>query len=324
MRLVMVFAAAVGALGASACYGPSYADCEIQCAAGVCPSGLTCEQGYCRTAAGGSACTGGNPDAAIDQVGPPGDRDNDTIADGDDNCPDRSNRDQADEDGDDLGDVCDPCPPLGSQAENTDTDGDGVGDGCDGNVGAPDRIVMFEGFAAGTPTATGFVQTTGCWSFANGQAIVASAGGQCAMLWPRVPAPGHTAWVVSARTTIDSADLLNRSRFVGVVDSATGLNGGGLACEYGLTANNAPRMQIFDLVGGGVRASGTVQNVVGMPVVVAFRWDPNGGEEICTVRPTGGTPLFSPPSGFPPNALAGVRKTDVGAHVDWVMIVSTL
>ena len=74
------------------------------------------------------------------------DRDNDGIADEDDNCPDIANADQADIDGDGSGDVCDPdqmdtdqdgvvdsadnCP-KDANADQADIDGDGIGDVCD-------------------------------------------------------------------------------------------------------------------------------------------------------------------------------------------------
>jgi hypothetical protein len=71
------------------------------------------------------------------------DEDNDAIYDSSDNCPTVSNADQADNDGDGLGDVCDPdddndtvndtgdnCPTTANAAQ-TNTDGDGLGDACD-------------------------------------------------------------------------------------------------------------------------------------------------------------------------------------------------
>jgi hypothetical protein len=58
------------------------------------------------------------PDAAPDEDG-------DTIPDADDNCPDDPNTDQANCDGDALGDACDP------EADGPDADGDDVADACD-------------------------------------------------------------------------------------------------------------------------------------------------------------------------------------------------
>lgn len=58
------------------------------------------------------------------------DDDGDGVNDEVDNCPTTANADQADGDGDGIGDVCDNCPTF-SNANQTDTDGDGKGDKCD-------------------------------------------------------------------------------------------------------------------------------------------------------------------------------------------------
>ena len=79
-----------------------------------------------------------------------GDADGDGVPDGNDNCPDTPNADQADGDSDGIGDVCDDCPndsdndadgdgvcgdvdncPTVANADQTDSDGDTLGDACD-------------------------------------------------------------------------------------------------------------------------------------------------------------------------------------------------
>ena len=47
-----------------------------------------------------------------------------------DNCPDDPNFDQADDDGDGVGNVCDNCPQDFNPGQD-DSDGDGIGDACD-------------------------------------------------------------------------------------------------------------------------------------------------------------------------------------------------
>ncbi len=56
--------------------------------------------------------------------------DRDGVCQGDDNCPDVPNPDQADRDGDFVGDVCDNCPDVANPNQG-DADGDGLGDACD-------------------------------------------------------------------------------------------------------------------------------------------------------------------------------------------------
>jgi hypothetical protein len=58
------------------------------------------------------------------------DTDGDGVADGFDNCPFVSNRDQKDTDGDGRGDKCDNCPTVANPDQH-DIDGNGIGDACD-------------------------------------------------------------------------------------------------------------------------------------------------------------------------------------------------
>jgi uncharacterized repeat protein (TIGR01451 family) len=88
------------------------------------------------------------------------DPDRDGILDRDDNCPDISNPDQSNNDGDNLGDVCDPdddndgVPDISdncrfvANADQADFDGDGGGNACDvddDNDGMPDSWEIAHG-----------------------------------------------------------------------------------------------------------------------------------------------------------------------------------
>jgi hypothetical protein len=53
--VLRTFALAVTLLGG--CYSPQLRDCAITCGAGTCPSGLSCEAGYCRVANFSGTCT---------------------------------------------------------------------------------------------------------------------------------------------------------------------------------------------------------------------------------------------------------------------------
>lgn len=129
------------------------------------------------------------------------DDDNDGILDADDNCPLVANADQADNDGDGLGDLCDPdddndgipdvqdnCPKTANPGQE-DADSDGVGDVCDedeDNDGVPNDLDNCPGTEAGvvvgldgcpvfTLPATNFlVQTQGesCRSSNNGSITI--------------------------------------------------------------------------------------------------------------------------------------------------------
>jgi hypothetical protein len=76
----------------------------------------------------GSGCFSGG-------VGSVTDGDNDGVG-AVDNCPDVANADQADADGDGLGNVCDNCPNT-ANADQADRDGDDVGDVCDNSPDEP-------------------------------------------------------------------------------------------------------------------------------------------------------------------------------------------
>jgi hypothetical protein len=187
------------------------------------------------TGGSGSFCepTGIPFDAAIDAVpDAPGDRDNDGVKDNVDNCPDQPNPDQADEDRDGLGDVCDPCPPS---PNNTDSDHDGVGDDCDPNPStAGDHIALFEGFHHGVPT--GWTQTSGVWSAANDSVSTSSGLNGNSTLTHATFGDHETVYAGATLTATNG----NAPYEIGVVDNFQPVTDVGIACAAVLTANNDP------------------------------------------------------------------------------------
>ena len=120
-------------LGLSACQIDLVADTESEtgCTTSAdCPEGQVCKAFVC---------------APITSTDP----DSDLIFGDDDNCPNTANPDQADLDGDNIGDACDEdrdgdgilndgsdnCPDI-SNADQVDGDRDGLGDACDDETGS--------------------------------------------------------------------------------------------------------------------------------------------------------------------------------------------
>lgn len=93
------------------------------------------------TSVDGISCVGGGP---CEIVATPGDNDADLVCGGDDNCPMVSNADQADADGDLVGDACDPCPDdpdpacVGGTDTNTSSDTGGMSSSDTGGMTSSD------------------------------------------------------------------------------------------------------------------------------------------------------------------------------------------
>lgn len=96
-------------------------------------------------------------------------RDRDTSLDGQDNCPDVSNDDQADFDGDGWGDACDNCAAA-SNASQGDVDVDGTGDPCDSQCIEATETALASVYPAFGPTGQ-MVELTGTGFGPNAQAL---------------------------------------------------------------------------------------------------------------------------------------------------------
>ncbi len=142
----------------NACLPTANLDISKTYCASPCANNGDCEAGFsCEDLGGGSKyCLAANPE----QCQYYGDRDRDGVDNSDDNCPDVENADQADSDGDGLGDACDQvvvgptdgdgdgaadgddnCPNV-ANADQADSDGDGIGDACEPVVVNPTDVKL--------------------------------------------------------------------------------------------------------------------------------------------------------------------------------------
>lgn len=310
MRAVAMIALVAG------CYGPHPAE-GVPCSEDrSCPSGQTCV---------GTVCL--SHDATIDAHAIDGhitvdDDDGDGIDNVVDNCRAVANVDQANEDGDKFGDACDPCPVEANDLPS-DPDGDGVADGCDPHPNiAGDKIVVFEGFANGIPTAWDAVGTT---STATGTVTLTTM------------ANNHTAVIAPgtfANATLSASIQVDMQ--VGSFDSATTLaipydpdSDDGIFCELYAplaSSSNNRSLELYSSLDSGNADMGELNNAgFGWELATPYRVSLTrlGNKYTCsgldgtTTHSTNGNTNTTPAT-----ARATVAVYGSNATVQWVMVVS--
>ncbi|NVB85744.1 MAG: hypothetical protein HOV81_45690 [Kofleriaceae bacterium] len=288
----------------AACYSPSYRDCEITCASGACPSGYVCDLGVCRVEGFSGACGGNTAD----------DRDGDGVADDRDNCPDTPNANQANEDMDAYGDVCDPCPISAEPNGDADPDGDGVGNACDPTPDTEgDSIALFEGFADPVlPAGAEAVPTTG-WTFADGSAFGTSMGFNPAVLaWP----------VANEHQTIRAKITINR------LDGSS-FRGAGVATPVDASTNDGIMCWIVDST-YQVATPLTVTNPYAMvqtsPIEAGkqyeFTLSRANADMQCSDAILSAPLTATVPETQLTGTRAGVFVVSVDAKIDWILVVN--
>lgn len=304
-------------LALAACFAPT-APTGVQCgppeASTRCPTGLQCvaRDGVetCELPGTGPDAGSSEADATIEV-----DRDQDSVLDVVDNCPDAANPDQVDEDSDDLGDVCDPCPPF---ADNADGDGDGVGDACDPNPTKPgDTLVTFEGFTGPLPaawTASGAFMTT------DGDGVLIAGDSATALISMKSPLAARIEVRAALVVDVITASGLNLGS-VNLIDRLQPNTDKAVACQLsGLSDGTQEELRLFDASTTLVIKSAPHAFAAGTPSELRLRR--NGTSYACSVTgpslELAGTVLFSPAS-----PRIGVRVRGAAARFRWVMVVTS-
>lgn len=246
------------------------------------------------------------------------DPDGDGIPSATDNCPGKPNADQGDEDNDNLGDVCDPCP---ISATNADNDNDGVGDACDPHpTTGGDAIALFEGFHHGIPNA--WTIDSGSWTAGlNDNIVGATTSGNMGDIYLPAYSTNETVTTgVAIATTLGTG-----FRVAGIKDNAAA-GGFAVVCSAMITSS------------GDTPASTKMNNLFQQPAGTfyqrtAFDWLDTpmtiksmriGTSYNCTTsQSTTSITTNGTESTTTTNALIGLHIQSVTARFQWLMVVTS-
>lgn len=288
-----------------------------------CPAGQEClPSGMGFTCGGGGSTDAASELDANDPIDGPADLDGDGLLNAADNCPTTANADQADDESDGVGDVCDPCPV---NANNVDGDGDGVGDVCDPNPNvAGDSIILFESFRAGVRPAGWFSDGPGTWTYIGGEARVQLGGAQVGALRTNLPVTPKT----TAITSVIIDDTNGPDYSAGLANPFTSAYHGSYCTLYRGTGDGnggGSIVSLYNLTADAVIDDANLTWDRNVPYVLIAHRD--GTDNDCLVANASGT-LLASPSGPNTSSHAGsqtvaLRGQGVTARFAFLLIVQS-
>lgn len=257
-------------------------------------------------------------DAAVDAAPKP-DTDLDGIPDDVDNCPQAANLDQHDEDGDLIGDGCDPCPQ--DAVATADGDGDGVGDRCDPHPATPgDQLVRFESFAIAPPGGAlpaGWLANTATtdWTIANDDLTIdVSVTGSAHFIQLDAAAP-HTR--IDLGFDVGTAGTVS-PMVTGIVDEDAN-NSAGWSCStrFGVS------LPLQSFSGGSFTDRALGSGIPTAPGTFRIVTTIDGGGVACAITTSAGTvtPTFGGSSAN--RTRVGIRVRDVTARIHYVAVYAS-
>ncbi len=247
-----------------------------------------------------------------------GDLDGDGIPNSLDFCDHMPGGD-TDEDGDGLGDVCDPCP-IAPPPANPDPDGDAVDSPCDPDPHTPgDQILLFEGFQKPLD-ANWKATTTTAWMEQGGELVVTLAGDPNAdyMTHP-VAAKANVAVLAAYR--VDRVETGSTDHFV-VVAGSDPRPAGVASMSCGLARNDLTASDLIDLQTNLSSGQQTIANGFDSARLYEVGGYATGGMVACTAVDDS-TAIGVVQAGITPDSLGAISlgAQAVTARYEWVLVV---